>query len=423
MGDCPWDTEIGYGSEFVVRRLKDSSQFKEGRSGSPALASRIMSDQTHGDPALISEIKGLIHKKGKITFAEFMEMALYYQGFGYYTSSGERRDYLTSPCLHPILGRLLAKQIYQMWEALGRVGFTLVEVGAGRGNLSLEILRTVRELYPGLYNSIGLKIVEISPPSMEEAKGLFRREGLFDKVSWYPSIDELRGGMEGCIISNEFIDALPVHVVTQIGDRLLEVYVGWDGDGFVEIVDGPSSPRLQGYFDTYGIRLVEGQRGEVNLRALDFIERIGRLLDKGFVVTIDYGLTARELYSPDRRGSLMCYYRHTMNDNPYQRIGYQDITTHVDFTGLARWGSKVGLEVTGFTNQLYFLMGLGILDEFQPLEDINIENLNGIRWNQGLKEIIMPGGMGDTFKVLIQHKGIERPTLAGFSFRDLRTVL
>jgi len=389
--------------------------------------------QTAGNPLLINEIKDLIHKKGKITFADFMEMALYHPGLGYYTSSKSSSppfpkgragvDYLTSPYLHPIFGRLLARQIYEMWGILSRVeGFTVVEVGAGKGELSLEILKTIKGVYPEFYNSIRYAIVEISP-SLEEAKGLFKREGLFEKVQWGHSMDEMGSGLSGCILSNELIDALPVHVVTKMDDRICEVYVGWDGERFIEMLDEPSTPGLERYFDTHGIRLVEGQRVEVNIRALDFIERIGGLLDKGFVITIDYGLTARELYSPDRMGSLMCYYRHTMNDNPYQRIGYQDITTHVDFTGLARWGSKVGLEVTGFTNQLYFLIGLGILDEFQPIEDVELKNLDTIRWNQGLKELMMPGGMGDTFKVLIQHKGIGDPSLGGFSFKDLKYTL
>ncbi|MBI5286118.1 MAG: SAM-dependent methyltransferase, partial [Deltaproteobacteria bacterium] len=251
----------------------------------------------------------------------------------------------------------------------------------------------------------------------------FKGEGFTDKVSWHPSIDGLRKGLYGCIMSNEFFDALPVHVITKRGDRFFEVYVAWDGEGFVELLGEPSTPRLLEYLDAVDVSLVDGQRVEVNLNALEFIERMGLKLDKGFVVTIDYGLMAKELYSPHRNGSLMCYYRHTMGDNPYQRVGYQDVTTHVDFTGLARWGYKGGLEVTGLTNQLYFLLGLGVLNEFQPLEDISLENLSLLKWNQDLKELIIPGGMGGTFKVLIQHKGVERPELLGLSIKNFKPLL
>ena len=147
------------------------------------------------------------------------------------------------------------------------------------------------------------------------------------------------------------------------------------------------------------------------------------MIDKGFIVTIDYGLPAKELFHPDRGGGLQCYYRHTMSDNPYQRIGYQDITSKVDFTSLALAGREAGLEVTGFTTQFYFLTGIGVWSELKEVAEIGINDIDTLKWNQGIKELALPGGMGDDFKVLIQHKGVENPALKCLSFKDLKYTL
>ncbi len=140
-------------------------------------------------------------------------------------------------------------------------------------------------------------------------------------------------------------------------------------------------------------------------------------------MTIDYGLPARELYSPERGPTLMCHRRHTVNTNPYVNIGSQDITTHVDFTGLVKSGASAGLELTGFTTQKNFLLGLGILEELSPATELGIGDAGKVSHNRAIAELIMPGGMGDTFKVLVQHKGIQAPSLKGFSFKDMRSYL
>jgi SAM-dependent MidA family methyltransferase len=162
------------------------------------------------------------------------------------------------------------------------------------------------------------------------------------------------------------------------------------------------------------ITLQEGQKAEVNLQALDWMERVGRCLKNGFVLTIDYGCLAEELYAPYRReGTLLCYYQHQTSFNPYERLGEQDITSHVNFTSLIKKGEEVGLHFTGLVSQYRFLIGLGIFQEMESLER-GLSEIDGLRLRLSLKHLIEPeAGMGEIFKVLIQHKGIEEPQLDG----------
>ncbi len=188
-----------------------------------------------------------------------------------------------------------------------------------------------------------------------------------------------------------------------------------------------------------GITLAEGQKAEINLEAGRWLVSASSLLAKGFFITIDYGLPARELYSQDRmEGTLLCHYRHTLNDNPYINIGTQDMTTHVDFSYLASLGRDLGLGLTGFATQKNcdlglgltgfatqknFLLGLGICDELAEADESGAGEAEKIKSNRELARLIAPGGMGDTFKVLVQHKGVEKPALKGFSFRDQSSFL
>lgn len=374
--------------------------------------------QVRGHPDLISEIKTRIQKKGRITFAEFMDTALYWSDKGYYTSSrarwGKEGDYLTNVDISPVFGRLIAIQLKEMWEIMGSpMLFTIVEAGAGSGGLSFQIGSAIKELFSEFYSAVEFKLVDLNPAPIKDQR---------EKSSCYSGIEEIEPGITGCIISNELIDAFPVHRVIEAGS-LKEVYVYVKDGWFTETVGELSDPAISAYLERLGIRLLQGQTAEVNLRAIDWIKKAGALLDKGFIITIDYGLPAKELFQPDRGSSLQCYYRHTMSDNPYQRVGYQDMTSKVDFTALALAGKDAGLEIAGFTTQFYFLMGLGILEEVKETAELTINNLETFKWNQGIKELALPGGMGDDFKVLIQHKGVGNPALKCLSFKDLKYTL
>ncbi|HLC19004.1 MAG TPA: SAM-dependent methyltransferase [Thermodesulfobacteriota bacterium] len=378
-------------------------------------------DSTALNTAPAYELIRRIKEKGPVTFAEFMDCALYWGEGGYYTSGlkrwGPGGDYITSIDVSPVFSRSIAAQLVEMWRLLGSPGaFDLVEAGAGRGLLSRGILSALEETCPELYEAIRVRLVEKNPSLREGGAG--------EKTSWYGDITELAPITKGVVLSNELIDSLPVHRVLCSGG-LSEIYVDFDGTRFVEVAGPLSTQRLSGYLEDLAISLVEGQRAEINLAAAEWMEKVAALLGSGFVVTIDYGLPARELYSPERRdGTLLCHYRHTINDNPYMNVGSQDITTHVDFTSLARSGAKAGLELTGFTTQKNFLLGAGVLGELRASGDLGLENLENIQYNRAVSELIRPGGMGDTFKVLVQHKGIQRPAaLKGFSFREMSSYL
>jgi SAM-dependent MidA family methyltransferase len=372
--------------------------------------------------AIINRIRG----EGRITFREFMDLCLYHPRYGYYCSHrekiGKRGDYYTSPCVHPMFGGMIAKQIHQMWALMGRnPDFRIVEFGSGKGLLCHDILCYLREEKPDFFRCVSYGMVETSPFFRSEGESLLSGLGLGEKAQWITP-QELGSGnfrVHGCILSNELVDSFPVHVVTLRDGRLREIYVASEDGGFREEFGDLSSNELEGYFEGLGIVLDEGQRAEVNLMALEWMEMVGRILTEGFVITIDYGHGAEILYSPLRgNGTLLCYYRHSWHENPYERIGLQDITSHVDFTSLMRKGEEVGLRSTGLTTQYRFLISLGFLEEAQKRLGEDQGSLEGMRDRLAMKTLILPdGGMGDVFKVLIQHKGIDNPQLDGL--RDM----
>ncbi len=360
---------------------------------------------------LRKEISNLIHRRGKITFDDYMDLALYHPEYGYYTSGkekiGKKGDYYTSSDVHSVFGELIARQLEQMWQLLGSNRFTVVEIGAGKGWLCHDILNYIRNEYSEFFEKIDYKIVEISQNLIERQSNTVK--GLEGKVSWESFSEDGFSfePIEGCFLSNEFVDSLPVHQVVVENDCLKEIYVTIQNGEFCEKTDDLSSPELRYYFDNSKTYLKEGQRAEVNLKALDWIKNISQYLKRGFVITIDYGHLAEDLYSEDRyRGTVMCYYEHTTNENPYERIGNQDITSHVNFSSIMEEGTRSGLSTTGFVRQSNFLIALGILNKMNEVQG-DISNL------LTMKNLLMPGGMGDVFKVLIQHKGIDNPELIG----------
>ena len=375
-----------------------------------------------GNPELRRAILHRIEERGRVTFREFMDLCLYHPKYGYYSSNrekiGKRGDYYTSPCVHPIFGGMIAKQIHQMWVLMGRRSrFHIVEFGAGKGLLCHDILCSLRQERPDFFQCLSYGMVEPSPFLRSEAENLLLGEGFGEKVQWIVP-QEVESGdfrVEGCILSNELIDSFPVHMVTRRDGHLREIYVTYGDGGFREEIGNPSTGEFEEYFEKLGIVLDDGQRAEVNLMALDWMEVVSRILRRGFVVTIDYGHEAEILYSPHRRsGTLLCYYAHTWNDNPYERIGLQDITSHVDFTSLTKRGEEMGLRTTGLTTQYRFLINLGFLEEAQSMLGEDQSSIEGIKNRLALKTLILPdGGMGDVFKVLIQHKGIDNPQLDG----------
>ncbi len=217
------------------------------------------------------------------------------------------------------------------------------------------------------------------------------------------------------LFSNELLDALPVHRVVREGGNLREIYVALGESGFYEQFGPVSSPELDDYLSQQGITLQEGQQAEICLAACRWIEEAGRALERGFVLTIDYGHEARELYDERHmRGTLLAYYRHRAGEDYFRAPGQQDLTAHVNFTALDLWGRRAGLVRNGFTSQTNFLLALARHSDFADLQPEGATEAEQTRRRLLFKTLIYPEGMGETFQVFAQHKGIESPKLAGF---------
>ncbi len=372
-----------------------------------------------------------IRAKGNrpITFAEFMELALYHPQYGYYTTKavdiGAQGDFFTSPHLGKDFGELLAVQFAQMWEIMGQpVPFTLVEMGAGQGILAVDILKYLYKHYPKFFNALHYVIVEISPGLRQKQQQL---QGVADKVQWR-SLEEIpANSIVGCCFSNELVDAMPVNLFLLQDGQLGEIYVTISEDNkFIEVCSAPSTPKLAQYFDLVEVNLAQlasNYRSEINLAALDWLSEVAQKLQQGYLLTIDYGYAAARYYNPMRsQGTLQCYYRHQHHNNPYINIGQQDITAHVDFTALERWGEKCGLHNIGFTQQGLFLMGLGLGERIAAISTDNANNLQQLlQRREVLHQLIDPQGLGG-FGVLVQSKALT-PVQVAIPLKGLMTSI
>lgn len=368
-----------------------------------------------------------IEEKGPIPFSQFMDWCLYHPSYGYYASErtkiGKDGDFYTSSCVHPLFGYLIAKQLMQMAEILGGEAFDVVEMGGGRGFLCQDILDWSKRNSASFYRRLRYTLIETAPHLLREQKERLAKEEREGKVHWIPpaAFEAQKVHGEGCFLSNELVDAFPVHRIILDHGRIKESYVTQQNGELVEQWGEPSDPRIEGYLQSMKVALREGQKAEVNLKALDWMETVGRSLKRGFVLTIDYGYPSEEIYAPYRReGTLLCYHHHQASDDPLERLGEQDMTSHVNFTSLIRKGEELGLHFTGLVPQYQFLMGLGLLQEMESLGR-ELSEVDGLNLRLTLKHLIEPeAGMGEVFKVLIQHKGIENPRLDGL--RELRDI-
>lgn len=373
---------------------------------------------TVNDTTLSRLIASRILREGEIPFAGFMSMALYEPGMGYYTSPGRKvgaeGDFYTSSNVHAIFGRMIGRELAAMWRALGAPDdFTICEVGAGGGRLAADILDGIGGEEPGFYRSLRYRFVETEPSLVDVQRETCRSHG--ERLAW-STPEELSSGtlrVTGCILSNELLDSFPVHLVEMTSDGLKEMYVAVEEEQFVPRWRDPSDPRIPLYFARLGVWPPLGSRAEVNLAMIDWVTAAARSLTRGFVLTIDYGFEAPELYGIGRaNGTLLCYHRHRVVDDPFARVGEQDITSHVDFTTLRRTGEEAGLSTVWFGEQYRFLLACGMMEELFALERAPMSETERIKTTLTLKKLILPeGGMGDTFKVLVQGKGVDEPPL------------
>ncbi|MDB9304463.1 class I SAM-dependent methyltransferase [Nodularia spumigena CS-591/12] len=359
----------------------------------------------------------------RITFAEFMDLALYHPEHGYYSSHAVKigfqgSDFFTSPHLGAGFGELLAEQFWQMWDILARpVPFSLVEMGAGQGLLAMHILNYSGLHYPDFFAALDYVIVEKSPGFQQE-----QQQRLQDfSVRWCSLEDIPTDSITGCFFSNELVDALPVHQFILTDGKMHEVYVTTGKDDseplFLEVTGELSTPELQKYLDLVEIDLTargyeDGYRSEINLAAGDWLSIVADRLHRGYVLTIDYGYQADRYYNPRRsQGSLQCYYNHRHHDNPYINVGMQDITAHVDFTALERWGDRFKLEKIGFIQQGLFLMALGLGERLSAISHQELPLSQLLQRREALHQLIDPTELGN-FGVLIQSKGLQQTEIA-----------
>lgn len=356
-----------------------------------------------------------IRREGPITFETFMAMALYEPELGYYASDrveiGRAGDFYTSPHLHPAFGAMIGRQVEEMWELMERpYDFHIVEIGAGAGYLCKDILDYLNKR--DFFNSLTYVIVEPNPYMQQKQDKLL--EGFLHKLTWLPSLDGLKT-IKGCILSNELLDAFPVHLI-EMEDELREVYVDADRGRLFEIKGDLSTDALADYLNEFSIELPKGYRTEINLRIKDWLRSVNEVLSEGFILTVDYGYPSDDYYSEDRnRGTLLCYYKHQMNEDPYKNIGEQDITAHINFSSVKRWGEDLGLKTLGFCQQGAFLLALGIEEVIKELYEKSTDYIFEVAKIKGL---ILPGTMGETHKIIVQYKGGGFLDLRGFLIKN-----
>ncbi len=375
-----------------------------------------------GIPELEALIREEITKHGPMSFARFMELALYHPQWGYYTRPlseddrpriGWTGDFYTSSDVHPVLGWALAKQLAEVDTALGHPAqFTVVEIGPGKGLLARDLLHSCAATFPAFLERLQYVLIDRSPRHRAVQREILAPWVERGRVAWQDSILGFEpNSLVGVVLSNELLDAFPVHRLSMIDGTLCEDYVDLLNGSLCSTPGPLSSPALAAYFDRLGITLSNDARAEVNLQALEWMHDVACRLKQGMVITIDYGHTAPDLYDQEHaEGTLRSYAKHRVAAAPFEAIGRQDLTSHVDFTSVAQAGERAGLSHTGFTNQLSFLMSMGVDSYCATLPEDSLELL-------AIAHLMRPHGMGTTFKLLMQQKGLPKRTWQGLTHR------
>jgi SAM-dependent MidA family methyltransferase len=314
-----------------------------------------------GDAQLLARLRAEIEYAGPITFARFMQRALYEPELGYYATASRRPtragDFLTAPELHPVFGRCVAHQLLEMWHRLGRPDpFVLREYGAGRGALVTAVIAELEGAGPDLLDSLAYqpRDMPLQLAELEARLAAIGRTQLLERGRASATI-------VGCVLANEFADALPVHRVVVVDGELRELYVDLRDDRLVETIGSPSSSALGAWFDDAGVKLRDGQRAEVNLALFEWLDEVGNDLQRGYALVIDYGASPEELYAQRRRkGTLRAFRQQHVASDPLRGVGHQDLTAHVDLAALDRAARAAGLTVLGRNSQAEFLIGCGL---------------------------------------------------------------
>ena len=362
---------------------------------------------------LVELIQQKIHvNAGWITFADFMHMALYTPGLGYYSGGtqkfGKGGDFVTAPEITPLFAQTLANQVAQVLETTNG---NILELGAGTGKLAADILLTLNELgnLPARYY-----ILEVSDHLCHVQREWLQDKlpkDLMQRVVW---LDTLPKNFTGIIIGNEVLDAIPVHLIHHANTGLLERGVTVSGNEFV-CQDAPLEDA--NLLDTVEkLELPLGYLTEVNPAASGLIAALANMLAQGVILMVDYGFSAQEYYHPQRNeGTLMCHYQQLSHANPLIYVGLQDITAHVDFTAVAQAAVDNGLQLSGYSSQAQFLMNCGILEVMSQTSPHDMARYAPLA--AAAQKLLSPAEMGDLFKVIAFSKNLDVPLL-GFSTGD-----
>lgn len=371
---------------------------------------------------LISLIKNEIdYNAGAISFQRYMELALYAPGLGYYTAGsaklGEEGDFITAPEISPLFSQALANALLPGLDSEQ----IILEVGAGRGHMAADILVYLQQL-----NKLPKEywILELSADLRERQKQTIEETipEFIDNVKW---LDTLPENFSGVVLANELLDAMPVQLFQKNENDIFDINVTWEDDKFafqfVSSFDERVVSRVKNIETELGSEFDSGYVSEINFAAEDWIKSIAERLQQGIIVLIDYGFPRHEYYHAQRnQGTLMCHYQHRTHPDVFVYPGLQDITAHVDFTAMADAALESGLNVIGYTNQVSFLMGAGLIELAALNDEADVKEQMEIA--SQVKKLTLPHEMGELFKVIGFGKNCDI-SLPAFEFRDLREHL
>jgi SAM-dependent MidA family methyltransferase len=371
------------------------------------------------EPGLLDLIRSAIRSDGPMTFARFMELALYQPDLGFYAGGvrgpGRDADFLTAPESHPLFGWAVARQLHEVWDRLGRPErFTVREHGAGSGALAAAIVDGLRRSGSPLGDALRYRTVERSRPRERQVAERLAAMGA-------GSVLEADDGAPiiGAVLANEVLDALPVHRVEGRADGAFdELFVGLDGSGvLVNVAGPPRDPGLGNRLEAEGIRLAPGQRAEVCLAIDGWMATAASGLERGLLLVVDYGHPAAALYDPTRGSLLRAYVRHRVHDDPYVNVGRQDLTAHVDLTAVASAAAAAGLDHLGTTTQAAFLAGLEAGELLVGLQSDPATTLQGyLDARSALLRMLDPGATGRFAVVAFGRRLPGDVPLAGLGF-------
>lgn len=384
----------------------------------PPLPQPDLEAQAHSEKLIALIRDEIAANGGHISFARYMELALFAPGLGYYAAGsrkfGQQGDFVTAPEISALFSRSLARQAAAVLAHLA--DGEILEVGGGSGVMAADILAELEavDALPARYS-----ILELSAELQQRQRDTLaaRVPHLLSRVHWLTALPA--AGFRGVVLANELLDALPVQCFCVEPDGVRERGVTWDGQRFQWQTVAPGSAALTEALTAVAAGLPAGYCSEVNLAAGAWVSSIAALLERGVVLLIDYGFPRHEYYHPQRStGTLMCHYRHRAHDDPFVYPGLQDITTHVDFTAIAEAAHAASLQVCGYNTQGLFLLANGITELAEQADN----ERQRIQRVQQLRTLTMPTEMGEQFKVMALCRDFQQP-LQGFALQDLRHQL